>query len=244
MNWFLYLSLSSVLLSYICSLRVFRLNKPGNALYIRDRTLNTPECTPDKTDSTLIVLLRYFSYFLLFSFLAESFGIAWPRKLYRFTSFSRSNQWFYTIFHFASYLFYCWFFFRVLKLPRIKRAIRVLAFIYILVAIINFIFIQGPLQLNTFSDLLACFIMVFLSIAYYYQLLNDREVVLLQRDPLFWISTGLLIYHLGSMMGLFLINVMNAISNEKARDILFIIQFSAVVMYINYSIAFLWMRKK
>jgi len=223
MNWFLYLSLSFILVSYLCSLRIFGLKA------------SSPE---------LHYLLRAFSYFLLFAFLAECFGIAWPRKIYLFTPFARSNQWFYNIFHFLSYLFYLWFFLRVLPLPGIKKAVRILSFIYLLVALINFTFIQGPLQLNTFTDLLACFIMVFLSIAYYYQLLYAKEIVPLQRDPIFWISTGLLIYHLGSMMGLFLINVMNVISNEKARNIHFIIQFSAVLMYINYSIAFVCMKKK
>lgn len=218
MTWFLYLSLSIVLLSFISSLRIFKLDFP--------------------------VVLKKFSFFLLFTFLAESFGIAWPRKIYQLTSFSRGNQWFYNIFHFLTYLFYLWFFYQILQLPRIKKAVRILSVLYILFALINYIFIQGVLQLNTFSDLFACFIMVFLSIAYYYQLLYAKEIISLQRDPFFWISTGIFIYHLGSMMGLFLINVMDIISNEKARHIHLIIQTAAVLMYVNFSIAFLCMRKK
>ena len=218
MNWFLYFSLFIVLISFLSSLRAFSVH--GDAV------------------------LRAFSWFLLFTFLGECFGVAWPRILYRHTSFSRGNQWFYTIFHFVSYVFYLWFFSKILHLPVIRRVIRVLFLLYLLWAVANYLFIQGMTQLNTFSDLLACFLMVFLSIAYYYQLLYAREVISLQRDPFFWICTGILIYHLGSMMGLFLINVMNMISNEKARHIHVIIQVSAVLMYANYSIAFLCMKKK
>jgi hypothetical protein len=219
MNWCLYFSLAIVLLSYLSSLRIFRL------------------------DSSSIALKR-FSLFLLFTFVGECFGIAWPRVLYLYTPFGRSNQWFYTVFHFFSYLFYLWFFFQLLTMRALRKTVRILSLIYILFALVNFLFIQKMLVLNTYSDLLACFIMVFLSIAYYYQLLYAKELVSLQRDPFFWISTGVFIYHLGSMMGLFLINVMNVISNEKAMDILLIIQVSAVLMYINYSIAFLCMKKK
>ncbi|WP_315823893.1 hypothetical protein [Paraflavitalea speifideaquila] len=92
--------------------------------------------------------------------------------------------------------------------------------------------------------MVACLIMVFLSIAYYFQLLYDKEIISLKRDSVFWISTGLLVYHLGSTLGLLLINVMHIISIEKARNILLIIQSSAIIMYINYSIAFLCGRRK
>lgn len=217
MNWFLYISLSIVLLSYLSSLKAFRLDSPT---------------------------LRRFSWFLLFTFLGECFGIFWPKMLYRFTPFSRSNQWFYTIFHFFSYVFYIWFFYQILTLPALRKTIRILFLCYVSFALVDFYFIQGMFQLNTFSDLFACFIMVFLSIAYYYKLLYAAEIVSLKNDPFFWISTGVFIYHLGSMMGLFLINIMNAISHEKAKNIQLIIQMAAVSMYASYSIAYLCIRKK
>jgi hypothetical protein len=213
MNWFLFLSLSFVLASYLCSLRVFWLDMPA--------------------------IFRNFSFFLLFVFLGECFGIAWPRVIYRHTPFSQGNQWFYNYFHFFCYLFYLWFFYRLLESPVTKRVIGILAAAYTLFAVSNWLFGQGPVMLNTYTDLFACFMMVFLSIATYFQLLYAKEVIVLQRSPLFWISTGVLIYHLGSMMGLFLINVMNVISNERAQYVHIIIMFSAVLMYINYSIVFL-----
>ncbi len=219
MNWFVYFSLFIILLSYLCSLRVFAIRN----------LLIAPAGTPGQ-------LLRAFSYFLLFIFIGESFGVAWPRIIYHFTPFSRSNQWFYTIFHFFTYLFYLWFYLNILKLPRIRKTVRVFLVIYVLGAVLNFLFVQGPVQLNTFTDLMACFMMVFMSIAFYYQLIHASEFLRLQEQPVFWISTGLLIYHLGSMMGLFLINVMNAISEEKALDILLIIQISAILMYVSYAI--------
>jgi hypothetical protein len=119
-----------------------------------------------------------------------------------------------------------------------------LAVFYILFAAGNLLFFQGWLHLNTYTELVACLIMVFLSIAYYFQLLHNKEIISLKRDSVFWISTGLLIYHLGSTMGLLLINVMNVYSLEKARNILLIIQSSAIIMYLNFSIGFLCRMRK
>lgn len=229
MNWFTYFSLVVILVSYLSSIRIFTL-KPFE---------HTPAPPPGYH-----ALFKYFSWFLLFTLLGECFGVAWPRALYQFTPFTRSNQWFYILFHFLSYVFYLWFFRQVLSSGTNRKITAVFLGVYITFSVVNYCFIQGPMELNTFSDLVACFMMVFLSIAYYYQLLHARVFLPLHTQPLFWITTGLLVYHLGSMMGLFLINVMNLISLDKAMDILVIIQTAAIVMYINYSIAFLCMKKK
>lgn len=216
-NWFLYLSLSSVLFSFISSLRAFRLGMPKP--------------------------FRYFSFFLLFVLLSEIFGVAWSKKLYQYTSFSRSNQWFYNIFHFLSYLFLLYFFSTILNRVVIRKMLRILVATYVVFALGNLIWGQGWIRLNTYTELLAGLIMVFLSISYYYQLLYAEEIISLQKEPAFWICTGILIYHLGTTMGLFIINVMNVIAIERARSILFIIQASAILMYINFSIAFLCRKK-
>jgi hypothetical protein len=218
MSWFVYLPLFVLFISYISSLRAFRLD--------------------------MALPFRQFSFFLLFLFLGEVFGIAWPKILYRLTPFSRNNQWYYNLYHFCCCLFYLYFFYQILQSARMKKVIKTLTIVYILFVTINIIFIQGFMELNSYTELFNCFLVVFLSIAYYYQLLYAKEVISLKHDAMFWISTGLLIYHLGSMMGLFLINVMNLISNEKALSILYIIQFAALLMYLTFSIAFLCQKKK
>lgn len=217
-KWFLYISLSSVLISFLSSLNAFRLDLPKP--------------------------FKQFSLFLLFVFLAEVFGVAWAKKLYQFTNFSRSNQWFYNLFHFCCYLFYLYFFNQVIQFPRIKKWIRGLSLFFVLFAAGNLLFFQGPLHLNTYTELVACLIVIFLCIAYYFELLHNNEIISLKSDLVFWISTGLLIYHLGSFMGLLLINVMNMISLAKARSILLIIQSSAIIMYLTISTGFICSRKK
>jgi len=217
-NWILYLSLFIVMFSCICSLRSFMAGGER--------------------------LLRLFSFFLAFTFLGEIFGIMWGAKLYHLTSLGRNNQWFYNIFHLFGYTFLMYFFYNILDQKRIKKVISRLVIAFLVFAMSNLLFFQGLMQLNTYTEVLACFIMVFMSIAYYYQLLDAPQLTQLSRDPFFWISTGVLIYHLGSVMGIFLINVMNIISSEKAKGIHTIIMFSSVAMYLNFSIAYLCRRTK
>lgn len=218
MNWFQYFSISVILISYLSSLRIFRLDKSP--------------------------LLKLFSFFLLFLLLGELFGMAWSKWIWSKTGFTRSNQWFYNFFHAGTYSFYLYFFYKVLSVRYLKRWVQVMGAVYLMFVIYNLSFWQGVYQFNSYTELFSCFIMIFLSIAYYYQLLHAKEIIVLSRDPFFWISTGVLTYHLGSMMGLFLINVMNAISLDKARDIHLIIGFCGILMYLNFTVAFLCLKKK
>lgn len=215
--FFQYLSLLCILISYISSLRAFRLDMP--------------------------LLFRQFSYFLLFVLLAEAFGVAWPKWIWQLTPFSQFNAGYYNVFHVVMYAFYLHFFYRVLQTILLKRIVAVLAITYILFAILN-LNNQGWGVFNNYNYLFASFMMVFLSIAYYYQLLRARDMKPLRNDLVFWISTGSLIYHLGSAMSLFLINVMHYYSAAAAQKIHIIVMFAAMTMYLTYSIGYLCHRKQ
>jgi hypothetical protein len=216
-NVLLYTSLAMILVSYLSSLNAFRLDmaKP----------------------------FKQFSYFLLFVFICEAFGIAWPRWLYKLGDFPRENQWFYNLFHFATYCFYLFFFYRLLQMPKTKKAIFILGISYVLFASLNYVFFQGAFFLNTYTLMYSSSLMVFASLSYYYQLLRSKEVIRLKYDTGFWISTGILLFHLTSVMDHFLINIMGQLSKEKALIALYIIRFSALIMYLTFSIAFLCRKK-
>jgi hypothetical protein len=217
-SWLYYIALASILLSYISSLRSFRLDMPRH--------------------------FKHFSFFLLFTLLGEVFAYAWPRLLYEYTPYDRSNQWFYNIFHFIGYCFCFYFFSRILVRANIRRSVVISCILYALFAIGNFFFLQGPVRLNTYSELVASALLVFCSISYYYQLLYAKEVVAIKNDSAFWISTGIFINALGSILGLSLINMMFRYSPDKALTFLLLIQLSGLLTYITFSIAFLCHKKK
>jgi hypothetical protein len=213
-----HIALVVLFLSFISSLNAFRLDMP--------------------------VPFKQFSFFLLFTTLGEYFAYAWANGLNKLTAYDNTNQWFYNLFHIPLYLFLFYFFYRILHRPGIKRIIPVLAGLYFVFAVINLCFIQGILLLNSYSELLGSSMMIFLSLAYYYQLLMAKEVISVKRDPGFWISTGVFISYIGSILAISLINIMISISRQKAVHFMTFIILSGILAYLTFSMAFLCYKRK
>lgn len=218
MKWIIYLSVFTVLIAYLSSLRSYRLG--------------------------LIPVFRNFSVFLLLVLLGEIFGIAWSRYLYRHTVFTRGNQWFYIWFHFLQFLFYLYFFYSVSKSRRWKRWISIVVLLFVLFSLTDYTFLHGPWQLNTWAEMLGSLLMVICSIAYYRQLLMAHVYVPLRNDTPFWVATGVLIYNLGSILGTLLINTMYRHSEKEAGNIHLIILISAILMYLTFTTGFLCRKKQ
>jgi hypothetical protein len=216
-TWLYFIALTFILLSCISSLKAFRLDMPRH--------------------------FKYLSFFLWFTLLSEIFAYAWPRYLYEHTPYDYSNQWFYNVYHIIGCCFLIYFFTCVLVKQAIQKAIKVLGVGYVLFAVANLCFLQGPVQLNTYTEWAASGLLIFFSIAYFYQLLYDPNIVSIRHDPVFWISTGVLINALGSILGLSLINLMHLFSHEKASIFLLLIQISGLLAYLTFSIAFLCPKK-
>lgn len=216
--WLQYALIGMILLSYLSSLNAFRLD--------------------------MLKPYKQFSFYLLFVSLGELFAFAWQEWLYRLTPYPKYTQWFYNGFHYISYVFLIYFFYQVLSLKNVKTALKVLGVFYAVFAIVNMLYIQGIVWLNTYSELLASFILIFSSIAYFYQLFYDKKVEPINNNPMFWISSGVLLCHMGSVLAMYLINNMTSISLPKAYFFLSLIRLAGIFTYLTFSIAFLCQKKK
>jgi hypothetical protein len=216
--WLQYVLIAMILISYLSSLNAFRLDmaKP----------------------------YKQFSYYLLFVSLGELFAFAWQEWLYRLTPFPKYTQWFYNGFHYISYLFIMYFFYQVLRSAGVRNVLKVMGILYAAFALINMLFIQGLIWLNSYSELLASVILIFSSVAYFYQLLFAKKVETIKNNPLFWISSGVLLSHLGSVLALYLINNMTTISLPRAYFFLSLIRLAGIFTYLIFLIAFLCQKKK
>lgn len=208
-----YVNIIFMLISFISSLKAFRLDMP--------------------------LIFKQFSYFLLFVFLCESFGIAWPKGISDIFHLGKPNQWFYNFFHVLMYSFYFYFFHRILVSAKLKKLVVVFFIVYIAVVIVNFSR-NGVYQFNLTNFQVAAFLMFFLSITYYYQLLSAREFVSLKNDIPFWISTGLMMYHLGSALELSLITYFSKAAAEKIH---MLVMLASLAMYLTYTIGYLCHKK-
>lgn len=86
-----------------------------------------------------------------------------------------------------------------------NKVFRITAYLFLLFALINFIFIQGPFSFNSFSDYAGAIILLLYSLYSLYRLLKDLPVENIYQLPLLWISFGVLVYYAGTLF-LFLFN--------------------------------------
>ena len=213
---FFYIFLIPVFLSAMASLRAFRKNWPWP--------------------------YRSFSLFLFVVLFVEIFAVLWTAWLHaQFpVAYNAHNGWIYNPFMIIEYLFYVFFFLRVLHLKKLQRKMLTLfAFLFTVWSILNMLLVQGISRLNTYSLLVSSLMVVYLSISYFLQLLRDRKIITLTKQPMFWIATGAFFYHLCSIPYFIFLNYTARTNLDLAISLSKIMAVLNWIMYSSYTIAFL-----
>lgn len=100
--------------------------------------------------------------------------------------------------------------------PKRKNAMIGLQIAFNLFMIINAIFIQSFQAYNSYAILSMSVIFMSLALNYFYKLLKEVKHQRLEKNPLFWLSSGLVVYYSGTLI-LFLF--INQISNADQSNI-------------------------
>ncbi len=143
---------------------------------------------------------KYFLYYLVFIVIHEL--VAFIQNYY----FKISTFVNYNIFDIVSYSFLIYWFYKILDN---KKTITFLGIIYIINIIISLIiedFFNSYLKINIFGSTI---VILILTMSFYTHLLKKREVVSFTNNPQFWITTGLLIFNIGYLPVLILLNLSN-----------------------------------
>jgi len=140
-------------------------------------------------------LLLYFIPFLFLTIAVECTG-AW------FVSRSIRNYWIYNVFTTIEFVFYSYLFYLHLKKPVFKKIVVWFIPVFVLLVILNILFKQGfNKTFNTYTFLLGSFFIVIFCCCYFYEsVLPENIDQQLSKQPFFWISSGLLIFYLGSVI--------------------------------------------
>ena len=67
-------------------------------------------------------------------------------------------------------------------------------------ALLNTIYLQPVTQFNTYARTLASIIVITYALIYFYKVISEVQITNLEKDPIFWINTGFLIYFSGSTL--------------------------------------------
>lgn len=180
-------------------------------------------------------ILLYFIPFLLLTVSIELFG-------YWSTTKDLKNYWVYNVFTTIEFLFYSLLFFLHFKKPVFKKLVSAFAPTFVALVILNILLLQGfNKTFNTYTFLLGSFFIVIFCCCFFYEsVLPEKIDQQLSRQPFFWITSGLLIFYLGSVIinALFEYLRNNDLQAEGIRIYSIINNILNVLLYGSFCIAF------
>jgi len=123
------------------------------------------------------------------------------------------------IYLFAQFSFLIWLF--KIQLKR-KYVLNFTYLFFVIFFIVNICFFQGPWVFNSFSNVVACLILICLTLYYFSRLLNDLPTFYIYQLPMLWISFAVLLYYAGNFF-LFLISNYLVLKAEESHRMLWIL---------------------
>jgi hypothetical protein len=105
-----------------------------------------------------------------------------------------NNLFLYHLFSIIELIFLLSYFKKVIVNKTIQVAIKWSIFLFLLFSIINILFLENIQTLNSNTLAIEFFLIILLCLAYYNQLVNSNEVLLILKTPSFWIISSFLLY--------------------------------------------------
>jgi len=102
-----------------------------------------------------------------------------------------------------------------IKNKKFNRINCVVIILVILFSIVNFLWLEGSKYYNSNSSSLASLVLIIYSIIYYKQQLINPESIFIEKQPSFWVVSGIFIYAAGNF---FLFTFYHLLSVEHGKD--------------------------
>ena len=157
------------------------------------------------------------------------------------------NHWLYNISTVFEFYFFSYFFYHVLKDSFSRNLIKIFVFAYPVILIISFLTIQKWYIFHTYTFILGILYLSILCLLYFRELYTDKDIKKLSTLPEFWIVIGLLIFTVGELPYMILLNSLNAhyvMASTFFR--LYILVTLNILMYTMFSIGLIsstWTQK-
>ena len=125
-------------------------------------------------------------------------------------------------------------------LPQI--VFKVLIFTFPLFAAVNSIFLEKLMTENVLNRSISAFLLMFYALCFFTKTLGEMKIIHLERQPMFWISVGVLFYNAGSFFIFLFSRVLTPIP-ELWYTYFGIHAIFTIILYCFYTIA-LWVQPK
>ncbi|UOQ74576.1 hypothetical protein [Hymenobacter cellulosilyticus] len=142
-----------------------------------------------------------------------------------------NNHAFVYLTNWAETLFLSWAFYLSFRSETIRRRFLWAVMAFGAVALVQVVFLRGPYASNTYARIAQCILLVGAALAYFEQTLQELRNIRLNQDPMFLVSTGVLIYFAGSLMVYVLEDSMYAQKQFGQVWIMYSIQFVLLIIF-------------
>lgn len=139
------------------------------------------------------------------------------------------------------------FFLKIARRKPFKKTIKIVILIFNLVYIITLFYYGISLLFktyNTISVLIGSTLIGIVSILYLREFLLSDKITNYKKDNTFWITTGLLIYYLGAMPLIAIINFLTEIPPSDVEKLFYIMNALTIFMHSCFIIGVIWSLKE
>lgn len=176
--------------------------------------------------------LWLFPFFLVLTLVVEIAGWQLSMK-------AQNNADLYNFFSLAASTYYMSLIMEVVYSRRARKVILWIMTVYVIISLINILFIQKIDAFHTMTYSIGCFLIVVISIYFFYELLRVPRSIDLKKEPAFWIVAGLLFFYICTLPILGVLNYLFSIPGVIARSLEQIIMILNVLLYSLFTIGFL-----
>ena len=179
-------------------------------------------------------LLDKIGILISISLLIESLALIYSYTL------ETSNHWIYNIFTTGQIIFIALIYTKLISDKPVSRLIKIFTFSFLCLVILNLSLLQNFFKFHTYSYIAGCFLIFYISIRYFKQLLNEKNWQPLKNLPFFWITIGNIVFYICSMFYMGSINYINEKNFDEYGSLIGIFVYSFTsAQSILYTIAFL-----
>jgi hypothetical protein len=106
--------------------------------------------------------------------------------------------------------------------------------VFLVFAALDTFYLEGINQINSYTHVLQSAVLIGLALLYFEQLLNELRVMRLERDPLFLVSTAVVLYFSGTVLMYVFINHFLTTNDHAGNEVIYTI--NSVVNLVQYSL--------
>ncbi|MBS1772865.1 MAG: hypothetical protein JST82_08390 [Bacteroidetes bacterium] len=185
-------------------------------------------------------IFAFFPYYLLFIVIAEFAG-----RIFKYYEMGEMNKFLYSYVVIpVEFLFFFWLFYQSFRKERYKWLPIFCMAIYLASWSIDMLLLTNKkFWFYSFSYTVGNLLLLILIFRFFMQLITTNAILHFRHNMLFWISTGLLVFFLGTFPYYGLLNTLNTKYTSLCIAYGYIVFTLNCLMYLMFTLSFVWGRQ-